>query len=68
MSSHRRRQPAALPNSCRTRPAVRAAARSAFTAGLNRILLVAAWIALVSGVIALATIGPKDFVAATTEE
>lgn len=35
--------------------------RSAFTAGLNEILLVAAVIALVSGVIAFATIRSKDF-------
>jgi EmrB/QacA subfamily drug resistance transporter len=36
--------------------------RSAFTAGLNHILLVAAIIALASGVVALATIRRKDFV------
>ncbi len=35
--------------------------RTAFTSGLNQILLVAALIALVSGVIALATIRTKDF-------
>ena len=35
--------------------------RAAFTAGLNRILLVAAVIALVSGVVALAAIRTKDF-------
>ncbi len=35
--------------------------RAAFTTGLNRILLVAAIIALVSGVVALATIRSKDF-------
>jgi EmrB/QacA subfamily drug resistance transporter len=35
--------------------------RSAFTAGLNHILLVAAIIALVSGVVALAAIRRKDF-------
>ncbi len=36
--------------------------RTAFTTGLNAILLVAAIIALVSGVVALATIRSKDFV------
>ena len=36
--------------------------RSAFTAGLDRILLIAAIIALASGVIALVTIRSKDFV------
>ena len=36
--------------------------RAAFTTGLNRILLVAAIIALVSAVVALATIRSKDFV------
>ena len=35
--------------------------RAAFTTGLNRILLVAAIIALVSGVVALASIRSKDF-------
>ncbi len=35
--------------------------RAAFTTGLNRILLVAAIIALVSGVVALATIRGRDF-------
>jgi hypothetical protein len=35
--------------------------RAAFTTGLNRILLVAAIIALVSGVVALAAIRGKDF-------
>ena len=35
--------------------------RSAFTAGLNHILLIAAIIALVSGVVAFATIRGKDF-------
>ena len=35
--------------------------RTAFTSGLNRILLVAAVIALVSAVIAFATIRSKDF-------
>jgi EmrB/QacA subfamily drug resistance transporter len=38
--------------------------RAAFTSGLNRILLVAAIIALVSGVVSLATIRSKDFVQA----
>jgi len=38
--------------------------RAAFTSGLNRILLVAAIIALVSGVVSLATIRGKDFVQA----
>ncbi len=36
--------------------------RAAFTTGLNRILLVAAVIALASGVVALAAIRSKDFV------
>jgi hypothetical protein len=36
--------------------------RTAFTTGLNRILLVAAIIALVSGVVSLAAIRGKDFV------
>jgi hypothetical protein len=36
-------------------------ARAAFTEGLNRILLVAAVIALVSGVISLAAIRGRDF-------
>ena len=35
--------------------------RAAFTTGLNRILLVAAIIALVSGVVSLAAIRSKDF-------
>jgi hypothetical protein len=35
--------------------------RAAFTTGLDRILLIAAIIALVSGVVALATIRSKDF-------
>jgi hypothetical protein len=35
--------------------------RAAFTTGLDRILLVAAIVALASGVIALATIRSKDF-------
>ena len=36
--------------------------RAAFTTGLNRILLVAAVIALVSGVVSLAAIRGRDFV------
>jgi EmrB/QacA subfamily drug resistance transporter len=43
------------------RQAVGLITRSAFTTGLNRILLVAAIIALVSGVISLAAIRSKDF-------
>jgi hypothetical protein len=35
--------------------------RMAFTAGLNRILLIAAIIALVSGAVSLAAIRSKDF-------
>jgi hypothetical protein len=42
------------------RPAAEAVARTAFTSGLNRILLIAAIIALASGAIALATIRRKD--------
>jgi EmrB/QacA subfamily drug resistance transporter len=45
----------------RARPAVGMITRAAFTAGLNRILLVAAVIALVSGVISLAAIRGRDF-------
>jgi hypothetical protein len=41
---------------------VAALTRAAFTAGLDRILLVAAVIALASGVISLAAIRSKDFV------
>jgi hypothetical protein len=44
------------------RQAVGTITRAAFTAGLNRILLVAAIIALASGVVALAAIRGKDFV------
>ena len=44
------------------RHAVGTITRAAFTTGLNRILLVAAIIALVSGVISLAAIRSKDFV------
>jgi EmrB/QacA subfamily drug resistance transporter len=44
------------------RQTVGAVTRAAFTAGLDQILLVAAIIALASGVISLATIRPKDFV------
>jgi EmrB/QacA subfamily drug resistance transporter len=43
------------------RPAVAEITRAAFTAGLNHILLVAAVIALVAGVISLAAIRTKDF-------
>ena len=43
------------------RPAVGMIIRAAFTAGLNRILLVAAVIAVVSGVISLAAIRGRDF-------
>jgi predicted MFS family arabinose efflux permease len=43
------------------RQAVAAITRAAFTTGLNRILLVAAIIALVSAVVALVTIRSKDF-------
>jgi hypothetical protein len=43
------------------RPAVALITRAAFTTGLNRILLVAAIIALVSAVVALAAIRSKDF-------
>jgi EmrB/QacA subfamily drug resistance transporter len=45
------------------RPAAESVARTAFTAGLNRILLVAAIIALSAGAIALATIRRKDLAA-----
>jgi hypothetical protein len=44
------------------RGAVDMITRAAFTAGLDRILLVAAIIALVSGVVSLAAIRSKDFV------
>ena len=43
------------------RQAVELITRAAFTTGLNRILLVAAIIALVSGVVCLAAIRSKDF-------
>ena len=43
------------------RPAVGCITRTAFTTGLNRILLVAAIIALVSGVVSLAAIRSRDF-------
>jgi hypothetical protein len=43
------------------RQAVGEITRTAFTTGLNRILLVAAIIALVAGVVALAAIRGKDF-------
>jgi predicted MFS family arabinose efflux permease len=45
------------------RQAVQTITRTAFTTGLNRILLVAAIIALASGVISLAAIRSKDFAA-----
>jgi EmrB/QacA subfamily drug resistance transporter len=44
------------------RPEVASIARAAFTAGLDRILLVAAIIALVAGVVSLAAIRTRDFV------
>ena len=50
---------AALP--AHARQVVGMITRAAFTTGLNRILLVAAIIALVSGVVALAAIRGKDF-------
>ena len=43
------------------RPAVGTITRAALTAGLNRILLAAAVIALVSGVVSLAAIRGRDF-------
>jgi hypothetical protein len=43
------------------RQAITVITRAAFTTGLNRILLVAAIIALVSGVVSLAAIRSKDF-------
>ena len=46
------------------RPAVALITRSAFTAGLDRILLVGAVIALAGGVVALASIRRRDFVQA----
>ena len=46
----------------RTRGQIEELARSAFTTGLNHIMLVAAIIALVSCVVAFATIRPRDFV------
>ena len=49
----------------RARQAVATITRAAFTTGLNRILLVAAIIALVSGVVSLAAIRGKDFVGQT---
>ena len=45
----------------RARQSVGVITRTAFTTGLNRILLVAAIIALVSGVVSLAAIRSKDF-------
>jgi EmrB/QacA subfamily drug resistance transporter len=50
---------AALP--AQDRPAVGLLTRTAFTAGLNEIMLVAAIIALVAGVISLAAIRTRDF-------
>jgi hypothetical protein len=50
---------AAVPG--QARPAVGMTARAAFTTGLNRILLVAAVMALASGVISLAAIRGRDF-------
>ena len=47
----------------RTGQAVALVTRSAFTAGFNKILLVAAIIALASGLVSLATIRGQDFVA-----
>jgi hypothetical protein len=47
----------------RTGQAVAILTRSAFTAGLNQILLVAAIIAFVSGLVSLAAIRGQDFVA-----
>ncbi|CAG6395992.1 MFS transporter [Streptomyces cocklensis] len=52
----------------RQRPAAALAARTAFTAGLNHILLVAAVIALVSGVLSLLLIRGQDFVPSATDE
>lgn len=49
------------------RPAAAAAARAAFTAGLDHILLVAAVIALVGGVLSLLLIRSRDFVSPTEE-
>ena len=43
------------------RPGVGMITRAAFTTGLNRILLVAAVIALVSGAVSLAAIRGRDF-------
>ena len=47
----------------RSRGAVGMITKAAFTAGLDRILLIAAIIALVSGLVSFATIRGKDFVA-----
>jgi predicted MFS family arabinose efflux permease len=52
----------------RERPAAALAARTAFTAGLNHILLVAAVIALAGGVLSLLLIRDKDFVSASAGE
>jgi predicted MFS family arabinose efflux permease len=51
---------ASLPGT--VRPQVAAVTKAAFTAGLDQILLVAAIIALVAGIISLAAIRTKDFV------
>jgi hypothetical protein len=50
------------------RPTVGMITRAAFTTGLNRILLVAAVIALVSGVISLAAIRGRDFAQQTAAQ
>jgi hypothetical protein len=50
------------------RPAVGMITRAAFTTGLNRILLVAAVIAVVSGVISLAAIRGRDFAQQTAAQ
>ncbi len=57
--------PAICCGTCRPRSGARCEfiATSSFTDGLNLIILVAAIIAFVSGVISLATIRGKDFVA-----
>jgi EmrB/QacA subfamily drug resistance transporter len=47
----------------KARPAVEVATRTAFTSGLNRILLVAAILALVAGILSLLLIRGKDFAA-----
>lgn len=52
----------------RQRPAAALAARTAFTSGLNHILLVAAVIALAGGVLSLLLIRDQDFVSASAGE